>query len=331
MTSRTTIRFFRCYFLASVITILLGQENATTKPAVAAPSKVPSYVLGPDDGLTILAMEADEISGKSFRIDESGYISVPLAGHFRAEGLTVERFEVELKMRLQRFIRNPEVSVMVSEFHSQPVSVLGAVANPGVQQLRSSRTLLDVIALAGGLRADAGTTVKITRDRESGPIPVRNAVLDSSGNYYVSQLDLAALSTARDPGVNFVLHPHDIVTVEPADKVYAIGELAHPGEFPAKEGTMTLLQVLSMAGGLNKGAAGNKAAILRPMLDGPKRASLPVDIQKILTGQSSDLPVLPGDILFVPSAANAGKHVLAKTLEGLVQWGPYFLFAGLIR
>jgi polysaccharide export outer membrane protein len=317
---------------------LLGTGMILGQGHVAAPgqpqearSAGASYILGPDDSFSIVAVETEEISGKTFHIDDSGYASIPLAGRIRAGGLTVDQFEIELRQRLQKFIKNPEVSVTVTEFHSQPVSVLGAVASPGLQQLRGPRKLLDVIALAGGVRPDAGANAKITREREQGPIPVRNATIDSGGKFYTADIRLTAVTGGGDPEANIIILPHDVISVEFADKVYAIGEVARPGEFLVKDGALSLLQVLSMAGGINKDAAAQKAMILRPVLDGPKRASLPVDIQQVMSGQASDLPIMAGDILFVPSVSNTGRHAVIKTLEAVARYGPSILVYGLIH
>jgi polysaccharide export outer membrane protein len=304
-----------------------GQEGASV--VGARPSQaVSTYVLGPDDSVSILALEADEISGKVFHIDDAGYVSIPLAGRFSAAGLTVDQFEVELKRRLQQFIRNPELSITVSDRRSQPVSVLGAVVSPGVHQLRGSRRLLDVISLAGGLRPDAGAVATITRDRESGSIPSKTSVLDPTGKFYVAEVNFATVAAGSNPEENVLIRARDVVSIPPADKVYAIGDVARPGAFSANDGA-SLLQVLSMAGGLNKTASAKKAVILRTVLGGPKRATLSVDIKRIMAGNASDLPIMPGDILFVPSSQS--KIAVGRTLQSLIQYAPYMLTYGLIR
>ena len=152
----------------------------TSVPAqVAAPTRhqVPDYVLGPGDVITLIAVDADEISNKPMRISNTGDISVVQGvGRIHAAGMTVQQLEAEIAERLKRIIRVPEVFVSVTEFRSQPVTVTGAVGTPGTKQLEGGKDLLEVLALAGGASLDASSMITITRDTElNGPIPLASA------------------------------------------------------------------------------------------------------------------------------------------------------------
>src|SRR5579883_2668772 len=140
------------------------QETASEsgkKPLAAEhPAK---YVLGPSDEIVILALNAEELANKPIRITAGGDINLPMVGRVHVAGMTVEQFEGELTKRLKSYILNPEVAVNVTQFKSQPVSVIGSVANPGVIQLEGRKTLIEVLSMAGGVRPDAGYRVKITR------------------------------------------------------------------------------------------------------------------------------------------------------------------------
>src|SRR5438067_10643799 len=151
--------------------------DTSTEPAGSGHS--PDYVLGAGDVINIWALELDEFTQKPIRIDASGFVNLPLAGRVEAAGLTVSQFENDLTGKLKKYKRNPQVTVTVAEFHSQPVSVFGAVNTPGVQHLEGNKTLIEVLSLAGGLTSDAGYSVKITRRREFGKIPLPNAFEDS--------------------------------------------------------------------------------------------------------------------------------------------------------
>jgi polysaccharide export outer membrane protein len=142
-----------------------------------------SYVLGPDDQITVQALHIAEISDKPLRVDMSGFVRVPLAGRVRAAGQTVEQLERTLADRLRTYVQEPEVTVTVAEFRSQPVSVMGAVKTPGVYQLQGRKTLIEILSSSGGLEQDAGDRVRITRRREWGEIPVAGARPDASGQY----------------------------------------------------------------------------------------------------------------------------------------------------
>src|SRR5947209_12472907 len=98
-------------------------------------AQVTSYVLGPDDQITLQAPDVEEISGKPVRIDLDGNITLPLIGGMQAAGLTAVELQARIKDRFKKYLRNPDLTVSITEFRSQPVSVLGAVQNPGVHQL----------------------------------------------------------------------------------------------------------------------------------------------------------------------------------------------------
>ena len=108
---------------------------------------VPStYVLGPDDEISIRVIESEEISEEPFRIHPGGDISLPLVGRVRAAGRTPQRLETELTERLRAFIHEPQVLVHVTQFRSQPVSVIGAVNKPGIHQLEGHKSLIEILS-----------------------------------------------------------------------------------------------------------------------------------------------------------------------------------------
>src|SRR5437879_5941760 len=129
------ITIFAAFFLAPVF------AQVTPVPAPLSDEQLRSaYVLGPDDQITIRALDAEEISDKPLRVDMSGFIRLPMVGRLKASGLTIEQLETELASRLKQYIQEPEVAVSVVEFRSQPVSVIGAADHPGVRQLQGSKT-----------------------------------------------------------------------------------------------------------------------------------------------------------------------------------------------
>src|SRR5579859_6167033 len=152
------------------------QPNAS-KPKCGGEARS-TYLLGPEDLLDIAGPELGEVANKPVRIDSNGNIQVPPAGRVHVGGLTVEQSEVELNKVLSVYIRHPEVSVTVRELRSQPVSILGAVNTPGVHQIQGHKTLLEMLSMAGGIRPDAGYSIRITRQLDWGCIPLPGAALD---------------------------------------------------------------------------------------------------------------------------------------------------------
>jgi len=213
------------------------------------------------------------------------------------------------------------VAVNLEELRSQPISIIGAVNTPGVQQLQGRRTLVEAISLAGGTRVEAGYNVKITRQKEWGRIPVTNAVMDPSGKFSVAEVNLKDVMDAKTPAENILMMPNDVISVPKAQMVYVIGDVKRAGGYVLNEqGRLSVLQALSLASGLERTAAASKAVILRPSkTDDLKRQEIPVDLKKILTGKGEDLSMAPEDILFVPGSKS--RSVAIRALETAVQLG----------
>src|SRR6266478_6666831 len=279
-----------------------------------------TYLLGPDDQLEISGPELSDLSNKPVRIDGDGDIQVPLAGRIHVAGLTVQQTEQELNSVLSKYIRKPQVVVGVAEVRSQPVSILGAVNTPGVHQVQGHKTLLEMLALAGGIRSDAGYSIRITREVEWGCIPLPNAGLDPSGRFSVAEVNLQEIMEAKNPEEDIQIFPHDIISVPKAEMVYVIGEVKRSGGFVLGEHqTMSVLQALSLAEGLNTTADARHARILRLKRDADQRVEMAVDVKGILNGKGRDVPLQGDDILFVPGST--GKKAALRALEAAVQTG----------
>lgn len=279
-----------------------------------------SYVLGPDDQISVRVLNLDEIGPQPVRIDMQGYINLALAGRIQAGGLTVELLEAEIAKRLKSYVLTPTVSVTIMEYHSQPISVLGAVNQPGVHQLQGHKTLFEALSLANGLRPDAGDQIKITRRKEWGPLPLHDAVTDPSGEYSIGSVNIKSIMEATHPEDNIELRPNDVISVPKAKMVYVVGSVRRPGGFALNEkATISVLQAISLAEGLVSTAAARKAIILHREDGSARGAEVPVDVQKILSGKSKDMPLLADDILFIPTSA--AKAIAARSAEALIQTG----------
>jgi polysaccharide export outer membrane protein len=279
-----------------------------------------TYVLGPDDQLEISGPELTEVANKPVRIDGDGDIQVPLAGRVHVSGLTIQQTEQELNKVLSTYIRRPQVVVNVAEVRSQPVSVLGAVNTPGVHQVQGHKTLLEMLALAGGIRSDAGYSVRITRQVEWGCIPLPKTELDGSGRFSVAELNLKKIMEAKNPEENIQIFPHDVISVPKAEMVYVIGEVRRSGGFVLGEHqTISVLQALSLAEGLNGAADTRHARILRLKREADQREELAVDVKDVLNGKKPDIALRGDDILFIPGST--GKKAALRAIEAAIQTG----------
>jgi polysaccharide export outer membrane protein len=290
-----------------------------SKEAAANPASTGStYVLGPDDQVSIRALHAEEITDKPVQLDGEGFLKLPLVGRFKASGLSVEQLESELTERLKTYINDPQVSVTITEFRSQPISVLGSVNNPGVIQLRGRKTLVEVLSMAGGLRPDAGYRIEITRRTEWGEIPLPGAKLQDG--YSIAEVSVAPLLEAKNPKVNIDVKPYDTISVPKGELVYVTGEVRKSGGFVLHEKeSLSVLQALSLAEGSSPAASLKKARILRAHPDSSDRTQIPVDLKSVIAGKSPDVSLQSGDILFIPSSFT--KKLTMRTIDAGYQVG----------
>ena len=170
--------FSRTLFLGSLLLALLlagcnsggGVRNATadglpapdTTAASGAYQGATDYRVGPQDLLSISVFGVQELT-KDVRVNSNGQISLPLIGGVMAGGRTIPELEAELATKYSAgYLQKPQVSVFVKEFTSQRVTLEGAIAKPGIYPITGKTTLLQAIALAGGIddkTADLGGIV----------------------------------------------------------------------------------------------------------------------------------------------------------------------------
>ena len=290
--------------------------------AQVAPSAKPdpAYILGPEDQLIIRVLDLEELPDKPFRVDMRGNLNLPIAGRVHAGGLTIEQLEALLVRQFESVLQHPTVTIFITEFRSQPVSVLGAVRTPGVHQIRGTKTLYEVLSLAGGLNPDAGSSIKITRRKSAGLIPLPGAQDDASAEFQVAEVSVKSVMEARNPRENIAVLPDDVISVPKADLVYVVGAVHKSGGFVLNEKEkISVLQALSLAEGLDRASAPKDARILRPVAESESRQEIPVNLKEILAGKSGDISLLAYDILFVP--ASGAKTAFTRGLEAAIQIG----------
>lgn len=282
------------------------------------------YLLGPDDQISLHVMDATELSGKQFLIGTNGDVTFPLIGRVHVGGLTVEELETSLDQRLAKYVKNPQVSVTVTDFRSQPVSVMGAVAHPGVVQLRGRKNLYEVLSMAGGPTENAGSTLTITRRASNGPIPLPDAKRDAGDSFSTAQLNVESIMQGRNPFENIEVKPFDTITVSQAgtNMIYVVGDVEHGGAFTLGERRdLSVLRALALAGGLGKTARPEKARILRPVLGDHPPQQIPVNVKQIIDGKQKDALLLPQDVLVVPTSGR--KKFTTYYLPSMVSAAAY--------
>ena len=297
--------------------------------ALAQSAMQGDYLIGSGDLLGIEIFDVPELS-RDVRVSESGFVAIPLIPvKVQAGGLTPFQFQDKLAELLQvnGLVTHPQITVTVKEQHSAPITVIGAVKTPLTIQAGHQINLLQMLSQAGGIAEDAGSKVLITRKPRlsqpggkpddllaadsAGPSPANPPALAESA----ITIDLNDLLDSGDPKYNIALLGGDVVTVPRAGVVYAVGAVQHPGGFVMQSDRqqLTVLKVLSLAGGLTNTAKPGNAVILRQPPGIQQRQQLPVDVKKILALKSEDISLRQNDILYVPDSA--GKHALRRSAE----------------
>jgi polysaccharide export outer membrane protein len=235
--------------------------------------------------LTITVFGERDFSGK-YTVEQDGTFTYPQLGRIKAGGLTLRALEQELKKQLaDGYLKNPQVAVAIETYKSQQVLVLGEVRTPGPYQLAGGMTLLQVIAQAGSTTPAASRQVLVVR-----PAPRKEPVQPDGpreNDAEVIRVDLQQLQ-AGDLTMNIALRDGDTINVLKAQSVFVAGHVKSPGAYAVEPNT-TVLQVISLAGGLTDRGADNRIRIQRTV-NGKK-----VEVKAKL----SDV-VEPGDTIIVP-------------------------------
>lgn len=237
------------------------------------------YVLGPHDVLIVTSYEQRDLTGK-FAIEADGTFTFPLLGRVTAAGRTLRQAEAALRQGLveRGIFTDPQISVAVDQYRSQKIFILGEVRKPGVYALSGAMRLVEALALADATLPTAKGEIVIVPAADHGATSAPSLV----------RVDLRDLERG-DLSQNVLLKAGDTLLVPRAENVYVFGQVRNPGAYPLSRKDMTVLQALSLAGGVTDRGAAARVRILR-LVDNERRE---------LKVQATDV-VLPGDTLIVP-------------------------------
>ena len=282
------------------------------------------YRIGPDDLLEITVFE-DEKLNKTVRVSSQGNISHPLLGILKVKGLTGSELEKEIRDLLtEKYMNDPHVSVFIKEYRNQQISLMGAVTKPGVYDFTGQKTVLDLLAMAGGLRDDAGSLLFLIRTPNPEASKKEKGFDDQKPKSYV--IGLEELLIKGDQRMNLPLLHGDVVNVPPAGKIFVGGEVRSPGGFIITK-NMTLSQAITLAAGFTSKAEGSETRIFRYSGKGNEKEMLTFNVYTIQKGQAEDPAVKENDIVFVPKSGT--KTVMVEfwdILKGRITGFPFYAF-----
>ncbi len=234
------------------------------------------YHLGVGDVVKIVVYDNEDLTTED-RITGSGTISLPLLGEITIGGFTKSEVEKQIADLLSsgKFIKKPQVNVRILQYREPKVSVLGQVNQPGRYPVEPFKTVLDILAEAGGLNPQAKDQIIVLR-REGEKI-------------IKFVLDLRTTINDGNLGDALTIQSGDIISVPKADQFYVYGAVQQPGVFRL-ERNMTALQALAVAGGLSMRGTDNGLVVRR--FDTASNAVIKLPISTMDTLQANDVLVV---------------------------------------
>jgi polysaccharide export outer membrane protein len=275
---------------------IYAQEAAPTPdPTVGLADKSERYRIGFQDILDIQVYRHEDLKQR-VSVSQNGTIDL-----FRVEHpvVAVCKTEQELAAEIasaykEKYLRDPEVNVIVYEQHSQPVAVIGAMEKPGSFYITRRYQLLEMLALAGGPNKEAGTHLIVAR--AGGASNCRNSSADEPAPQ-TAFLDFK-IRDIQEGQVSLWMQPGDVIWMLDADVIYVYGNVNKQGAIHVRE-PITLTQAIASGEGLTRTASKGNVRILRQKPGGADREELVFDLNQIDKGKVKDPYLESGDIVAV--------------------------------
>ena len=274
-----------------------------------------NYQIGSEDLLQITLYNIPESEARvtprtvTVGVNHQGLISIPLLGELKVAGSTVSQLEKELVVRYEKYIYNPQVGVIITEYR-QRASVIGAVQKPGVFELTGPKTVLDLVAMAGGITDKAGMQLHLYRQ---GP--------DGRESYIIDLAGLANSSRNVDPKdvqvISMPVKADDVINVPAAGNFFVDGAVRRPGPYPLGQ-RLSLSQALATAGGVDTEISSSDIQIFRRK-GVSEMQPISVDFDALIAGSAQDPQILADDVIIVPmsSAKWLVKRFVGSLISGI--------------
>ena len=313
------VRFLTLLAVASACAPLaLAQQPATPAPAAnglvsksdaVAPKPaddvaVFKYLLGPGDVLDLRVFNEPQFSDK-LQVTDEGTVEVPFVGAVRARCRTDVEVRKDITAALSKFLRNPQVSLRITEMKSRPPAVVfGAVRDPARYEMRRRVRLLDVLSVSGGVTEQAGGDIQVfhTEPEMCGPegetTPAAQVAAADALNGNFSVYKLADLKLGK-PEANPVIRPGDIIIVTEAPTVYMTGAVNSPTGLYLRE-KLQLTRAIAMVGGTKRDAKTSEVRIYRLKPETREQEVIKVNFDAIKKQKQPDIFLQPYDVVEVP-------------------------------
>lgn len=265
MNSKIMSSFLRSAIVTFALCLTVSAQAPQT-PVQTAPN---DYVVGAKDVLTITSYDQSDLSGK-FSVEADGTFTYPMIGRVKAGGLTLRQIEAQVKKQLKDggFFVNPQITVSIEQYLSQKVFIIGEVRNPGKYVLSGNMSLIEVLAHAGSTLPSASGEIVIVHEGVKDPAAAaaNPDAVDEANIVRVSLSDLERGIVSQ----NAILRDGDNIFVPRAESVYIFGQVKTPGAYSLQQKNTTILQALSLAGGITDRGSTNRIKIVR-IVNGVKK------------------------------------------------------------
>jgi polysaccharide export outer membrane protein len=300
------------FLLGCGLALAQSRMPGVVDSTVAGVANLPAQRIAGNDLIAVSVYDAPELT-RTVRVGEDGTIRLPmLKKRVQAEGLLPGGLENAIAEALsgERILVDPIVTVTILEYHSRPISVVGAVHKPVTFQAVGKVTLLDALVMAEGVTSDAGPDLLLMR-----PQP---ADADATAPP-IERIPLRALLAATDPKLNQTLTGGEEIRIPEARSIYVVGNVKKPGAFPVRDGSEnTVLKLLALAEGLVPFSA-HRAYIFRAGAESADRQEIPIELDRILERKTADVALQADDILYVPD--NKGRRRTADIIDRVSGFG----------
>ena len=259
--------------LVTALLLLIGARNVCAQSPVVKTD----YVLGAGDVIRVSVFQSPELTLET-RIPETGVVNYPLMGPVTLGGLTISQAEKAIAngLLVGKFLKQPQVSILVTQLRGNQASVLGQAVRPGRYTLELTNTRLsDLMALAGGVAPDGSDILTVVGTR--------------NGKTFRTQIDFRTLFRGDASSQDIVIENNDVVYVDSMPQVYIYGEVQKPGTLRLERG-MTVLQALAAGGGLTQRGTQRGIRVHRKGADGTVQILTP-GLQELL--QQDDVIQVP--------------------------------------
>ncbi len=246
-----------------------------------SPGSSQDYILGEGDILEITVYDHSDLHTKA-RISGDGTITLPLIGQVNAANVSVNELSAKIEsLYADGYIINPQVSIFVESFKSRKATILGEVDSPGLYEIEGYTSLLELISTAGGLTDNAANKVIVHRKVNLGSTQKDNKM----------EISLRRLMEEGSDSENIQIVDGDNVFIPRKEVFYVSGEVKKPNSYNYEDG-LTVIQALTMAGGVNDKGAPGRTKVIRT-INGR---------EQLLEDVKMDQPILPNDVIVVPES-----------------------------